>query len=237
MPILVTATKGGSGATVVAASTAYASTHDVVLIDTTGDLAAVVGGVPTDAVGVDDWLRSDAPVDRLDELALDITPHAALLPWSVVGGSPPPATSTRWDDLLTWSVHRERAGATVVIDAGDHADRLRHAASARDDADVLRCTELVVTRACYLALRPARRPPAPADAVVLVAEPGRTLRTRDVERSLGAPVVATVPWDPAIARAVDAGLSGSAVPRSMSRLGRRVVDACRSHGAPGLAAA
>ena len=42
--------------------------------------------------------------------------------------------------------------------------------------------------------------------VVLVDEPGRALRARDIEASLGVPVVATVLLDPAIARAVDAGL-------------------------------
>ena len=41
---------------------------------------------------------------------------------------------------------------------------------------------------------------------MLVSEPGRSLRAADVERSVGAPVVATVSLDVAVARAVDAGL-------------------------------
>jgi hypothetical protein len=47
---------------------------------------------------------------------------------------------------------------------------------------------------------------------VLVDEPGRALRARDIEASLRAPVVATVLLDPAIARAVDAGLLVARLP-------------------------
>jgi hypothetical protein len=47
---------------------------------------------------------------------------------------------------------------------------------------------------------------------VLIDEPGRALRARDIECGLGAPVVATVLLDPAIARAVDAGLLLARVP-------------------------
>jgi hypothetical protein len=66
---------------------------------------------------------------------------------------------------------------------------------------------ILVTRACYLALRrwthwrEAGRP----DQVVLIREPGRALTARDIEQVVGAPVH-TVDYDPAIARAVDAGL-------------------------------
>jgi hypothetical protein len=50
------------------------------------------------------------------------------------------------------------------------------------------------------------RQPTRPSGVVLIDEPGRALRAGDVSASLGAPVVATVLLDPAIARAVDAGL-------------------------------
>ena len=73
---------------------------------------------------------------------------------------------------------------------------------------------LLVTRACYLALLRASRLPRP-DGIVLVAEHARSLTTADVTRSIGAPVVATVPIDPAIARAVDAGLLAARLPGSM----------------------
>jgi hypothetical protein len=53
--------------------------------------------------------------------------------------------------------------------------------------------------------------------IVLVTEPGRALGARDVERAIGAPVVAEVPYDPAVARAVDAGLLATRLPGSIAR--------------------
>ena len=55
-----------------------------------------------------------------------------------------------------------------------------------------------------------------ASGIVLVHEPGRALTARDVERSLGAPVVAELHYDPAVARAVDAGLLAARLPRSLA---------------------
>lgn len=70
--------------------------------------------------------------------------------------------------------------------------------------DTLPGHRYLVTTACYLALRAAAH--HPADGVVLLTEADRALSARDVTHSIGADVVATVPRDPAIARAVDAGL-------------------------------
>jgi hypothetical protein len=57
--------------------------------------------------------------------------------------------------------------------------------------------------------------------VVLLTEPGRSLSRHDVEDCIGAPVVAEVAVDPAVARAVDAGLLASRLPRGLEReLGR-----------------
>jgi hypothetical protein len=52
---------------------------------------------------------------------------------------------------------------------------------------------------------------------VLLAEPGRALDATDVESVIGAPVVAQVSVDPAVARAVDAGLLASRLPRGLER--------------------
>ena len=51
--------------------------------------------------------------------------------------------------------------------------------------------------------------------MVLIDEPGRALRARDVEHALGAPVIAEIGYDPAVARAVDAGLLVARLPRSL----------------------
>ena len=51
---------------------------------------------------------------------------------------------------------------------------------------------------------------------MLVVEPGRQLRKRDVEHACGAPVVASVSLDPAISRIVDAGLLTARLPRTFA---------------------
>ena len=53
--------------------------------------------------------------------------------------------------------------------------------------------------------------------MVLVTEPGRALGRADVERTVGAPVVAEVAVDPQVARAVDAGMLTSRLPRGFAR--------------------
>ena len=73
---------------------------------------------------------------------------------------------------------------------------------------------LLVTRPCYLSLSRACRLRRP-DGIVLVEEPGRSLTATDVARAIGAPVVARVTVDPAMARAVDAGLLAARLPSSM----------------------
>jgi hypothetical protein len=80
---------------------------------------------------------------------------------------------------------------------------------------------VLVTRACYLSLRRAMAAPIRPSEVVLVEEHGRALSAADVEDVLGVPVVARVSSDPAVARAVDAGLLGARLPRGLAReLGR-----------------
>ena len=71
---------------------------------------------------------------------------------------------------------------------------------------------LVVLRPCYLALRRALASSAKPTGVVVVEEPHRSLDATDIEDVLGVPVRAVVPWDPAIARCVDAGLLGVRLP-------------------------
>ena len=57
--------------------------------------------------------------------------------------------------------------------------------------------------------------------MVLLTEPGRSLTRVDVEDCVGAPVVAEVSVDPAVARAVDAGLLASRLPRGLAKELRR----------------
>jgi hypothetical protein len=76
---------------------------------------------------------------------------------------------------------------------------------------------LLVVRPCFLALRRSAAAPLRPSGVVVVAEPGRALGRREVEDVLRVPVRAEVPWDPAVARAVDAGLVAARLPRTLAR--------------------
>jgi hypothetical protein len=76
-------------------------------------------------------------------------------------------------------------------------------------------------RPCYLALRRAQLAPIRPSGVILITEDGRSLTRRDVEEVLGVPVRAEIPNEPAVARAVDAGLLTTRVPRNLERSLRR----------------
>ena len=76
-------------------------------------------------------------------------------------------------------------------------------------ADRARIFNMELRRCVRLGTRPT--------GVIAVVEPGRPLGPDDAERAIDVPVVATVPWDPAVARAVDAGLLVSRLPQTISR--------------------
>ena len=142
------------------------------------------------------------PPGALDDLAVFVDRTTRLIP---EGRRPVDLRSTRWAELAAWLA----TSPASVVDAGTNPPPLDLL-----DGDV---RSLLVTRACYLALRRAAAAPCRPDGVVLVTEPGRALRAADVARAVGAPVVASVSHDPAIARAVDAGLLTARLPRLLAR--------------------
>lgn len=88
---------------------------------------------------------------------------------------------------------------------------------------------LLVVRLCYLDLRRAVKltstPDAPKiDGIVVIAEPGRALTPDDAKRATGLPLVAVIPIDPTIARAVDAGLLATRIPAAMRRSIKDVIS-------------
>lgn len=194
--------KGGSGTTVVAATLALTRPVETLLVDLDGELPAALGMPEPPGPGVAEWLASDAPPASLLDLAVDIDRTTRLIPRGTVAID---AASSRWSELVPWLAAR----TGTVIDAGTGPPPPELGGH-----DV---RSLLVTRACYLALRRAVALPCRPDGVVLVAEPGRALRAHDVERAVGVPVVATVSIDPAIARAVDAGLLAARLPRILQR--------------------
>jgi hypothetical protein len=212
MVTLCHAVKGGSGTTVVCCGIALSNDRPTLLVDLDGDLDAALGTVDTDRPGVGDWLRTDLPTDRLDELTIDVTTRVSL----IARGATPTGDLDRWRELGEWMAawEEERSGE-VVIDTGTRALPVPFIESCPN--------RLLVTRACYLGLRRIGSLPVAPTGVVHVVEPGRTLAARDIERSCGASIVATVPWDPNVARAVDAGLLASRrIPRVLRRGLRRV---------------
>jgi len=68
----------------------------------------------------------------------------------------------------------------------------------------------VVLRNDYLSLRRALAGPRTTAGIILISEPNRSLTRRDVADVLAHPIVAELRLDPAIARAIDAGLLSSA---------------------------
>jgi hypothetical protein len=192
------AAKGGSGTTVVAAGLALASDQPTLLVDLAGDLPAVLGLPEPDGPGVLDWARSTTSADRLASLGVDAAEHLTLLPLGTPGSIP----VERWDALAKWLAGQPRR---VVVDAGSGQTPPSSLASAADQT-------LLVTRPCYLALRAAVRQRAHPSGIVLLHEPGRALGTADIEASIGAPVVSELHLDPAVARAVDAGLLAARLP-------------------------
>lgn len=72
----------------------------------------------------------------------------------------------------------------------------------------------LVTRECYVALRRAVAADVKPTGIVIIQEPGRALTATDVSRVIGAPVVKQIPFDPAIARSIDAGLMVTKLPQN-----------------------
>lgn len=201
------AAKGGAGATVMAAAHAVAScaSRPTVAVDLDGDLAAALGTEVGDQPGVADWLRAgaDVPADGLDRLLVPVADDLWLLP----RGTGPLAAERAGvlGHLLA------RSPREVVVDAGTRPGPAARAVVLEADRSTL------VARACYLAARRLRAVDLAPTDVVLVREPLRSLGPDDVARVAGAPVRAVVPLEPAIARAVDAGLLAARLPRKLHR--------------------
>ena len=204
--------KGGSGTTVVAAALAVvlasADPKGSTLVDLGGDVPAALGVPEPAGPGVGDWLAAgpDVAAGALRRLEVDVAPGLGLVP---LGASPLPAAG---GEQLAAALRGDR---NVVVDCGPPGAATGMAVAAAAGLSLL------VLRPCYLALRRALAVPIRPSGVVLVDEPGRALRRRDVEAVLGVPVRAEVAWDATVARHVDAGLLGGHLPRTLERALRR----------------
>jgi hypothetical protein len=206
--------KGGSGTTVVATalSLVLARDSDALLVDLAGDVPATLGLPEPMGPGVTDWMFAgpDIGPSAIANLVLPAVAGVEVLPRGQVALVVDSTTAPRWEALGAALADDERH---VVVDAGTTAlpppGLLDHA------------TTLLVLRPCYLALRRAAAGPVRPDGVVLVREPGRALGAADVEAVLGVPVRCQVEVDPAVARAVDAGLLAGRLPAQLASAMRR----------------
>ena len=207
--------KGGVGTSVVAAATAIRLASDdceATLVDLTGDqpalLGMMAGEVPSEP-GIGDWVAAGDGVaaDAIGRLLEDVAPGLRLLR----RGTQPALDAL--DDgrrRLVLALEVLARIGPVVVDAGLDPFELRSDLAARH-------RPVCVLRSCYLALTRAQRLSGPYDRVVLVEEPGRALRVRDVASAVGASSVERVAWDPRVARSVDAGTIVSMLPPPLRR--------------------
>ena len=201
--------KGGSGTTVVAAALALvlarAGDGPCFLADLAGDVPAALGLAEPDGPGLAEWVAAGASVraDAFERMAIDAGAGLRLLPCGG-GGS--------WEGGGEELAVALAGLGTTVADCGVvRPGTPGHAVAAGADHSLL------VIRPCYLALRRAVAASIRPSAVVLVTEPGRALTAADVEDVLGVPVRAEIPWKEDVARAVDAGLLASRLPRVLQR--------------------
>lgn len=213
MVTLCWAAKGGSGTTVITTTLALESTRPALLVDLAGEVPAVLGMAEPDRPGVSEWLDSGGAPTQLDDLLIDIDDLTVLLPHHgnhLATPDPANPTDARWGGLVEWlRAWQGSSGGEVWIDAGTGTPPATLAAGVDH--------RWLVTRPCYLSLRRITGAAVQPTGVVLVDEPGRALRVRDVERSTAAPVVARLLIDPKVARAVDAGLLVSRPPLTLRR--------------------
>ena len=200
--------KGGSGTTVVASTIALMraaeSQRGALLVDLAGDVPAVLGLAESSGPGISDWFAHCDLGSRmtLQSIAIQATANLQI----IARGSKQLDVDENFIDLCA---ALKTFDLPIIVDAGcglPSPDLLAHASSS-----------LLVTRPCYLSLRRAAQLSVSPTGIVLINEAGRALGKHDIEAVIGAPVIAEIIFDAAIARAVDAGLLASRIPTIMSK--------------------
>lgn len=208
MVIACWAVKGGVGTTVTAVATACAvgtPERPALVVDLASDVPACLGVPEPAGPGVAEWLDAGAatPPDALARLETQVRPGL----WMLHRGAGP-LSSARVGLLLQLLASSGRA---VVIDCGrvDHDEAARVVATQAEKS-------VLVTRLCMMAAHRAVAAPVRPSGVVVVREPGRALAADAVADAIGTPLLAEIAADPALARAVDAGLAVARLPKRVS---------------------
>ena len=202
--------KGGSGTTVVASTIALMraaeSQRGALLVDLAGDVPAVLGLAESSGPGINDWFANCDHGSRMTLQSIAIQATAKL---QIIARGLKQLDAKENRNFTELCAALKSFDLPIIVDAGcglPSPDLLAHASSS-----------LLVTRPCYLSLRRAAQLSVSPTGIVLINEAGRALGKHDVEAVIGAPVVAEIDFDSAIARAVDAGLLASRIPTIMSK--------------------
>lgn len=207
--------KGGVGTSVTAAATAIrlaAEKQDTTLVDLMGDQPSLLGVCESDGFaskrGIGDWACAGENVaaDAIGRLVQDVAPNLRLLRRGTV-----PLPTNRPQRLMLGLDVLSR-GSIVVVDAGLDMEIMRACLKGEH-------ISICVLRACYLAIVKAQEIAGPYDVVTVVEEPGRALKPRDVAVALGSSCLERIPWDPRVARSVDAGTIIATLPAPLRRFG------------------
>lgn len=213
--------KGGVGVSVTSAMLAISAAHTdpCLLVDLQGDQPAILGTAEPTGPTLREWIASptDVGIDSLRRVEHPVHDSLGLL---LAGSSddPMPIHEAPNDRVLVAARLLAQSGRSVIVDLGTGANpgsglTTGFARALLAVAD----HSLLVTNACYLALRRASDHSVLPTGVVLVHQPERALRSSDVTAALGVPIVCTVPHSTAVARVVDAGLLTSRLPGMVRR--------------------
>jgi hypothetical protein len=199
--IILWSVKGGVGCTVAACALALRrSAAPTTLVDLGGDALATLGVDAPSGPGVSEWLHSPTSTAHdLARLAVPVTDHMQVLHRGDAG-----LVGVSWDRLA--DALSQLAGVIVDVGHGPPPPALAQRAA----------HSLLVTRNCYVAIKRAVQCVPHPTGVVLIREHGRALGRGSVEAAVGARVVAEIAFDPAVGRAVDAGLLASRLPLVLS---------------------
>lgn len=216
--------KGGSGTSTIAASLAMLERPGSLLVDLCGDSAALFGIDAPPGLGLSDWFASNAAAASLAALYVPVGNDDALLLPSTRRLDRDESSSERYSVLGDW-LHEQSAERSVIVDAGIASAPVIAALISSEST-----RSLLVLRPCYLAVRRAVSLPARVDGIVVVREEGRSLSNADIESATGQRVLTEVAVDPTIARAIDAGLMNTRMPRPLRRSLRALIKSDNSLG-------
>jgi len=174
----------------------------------------MVGSSEPAGPGITEWLAADGdvPIAALDRIQLSLSENISLLP----KGRKAFVDNQRNGEFVRYL---QQQSASVVADLGVVDQHSTFALDVLSSAS----RSVLVLRSCFVSLRRALALNLSPTDIVLIEEPQRALCRGDVEDVLGQKLSAVIPFDPAIARCVDAGLLLAKLPEPLRKTVSHVV--------------